>query len=121
MNSDDSRRLPTGGNPWKRLSTREVFRNAWLTLREDGVIRPDGEEAKYTVVDTRVATATIALTPDNHVYLIGQYRYPTDMYSWELVEGGADEGEDPLEAAQRELEEEAGLIAGRVVADFVDV
>ena len=43
--------------------------------------------------------------------LIGQYRYPTDVYSWEIVEGGVDDGEAHLEAARRELEEEAGLVA----------
>ena len=98
-------------NPWKKLGSRVVYENPWLTLREDKVIRPDGEEGIYSVVDTRIATAVAALTPEREVYLVGQYRYPTDMYSWELIEGGTDPGEEPLAAIQRELKEEAGLVA----------
>jgi 8-oxo-dGTP pyrophosphatase MutT (NUDIX family) len=98
-------------NPWKRLSSREIYRNPWMALREDRVIRPDGQEGIYGVVETRIATAVVALTPEQHVYLVGQYRYTVDAYSWEVIEGGADLGEDPLDTARRELREEAGLIA----------
>ncbi len=103
----------TTKNPWTRLSSNLIYRNPWLSLREDQVIRPDGQPGIYSVVDTRIATAIVALDADAYVYLVGQYRYPTDVYSWELPEGGADEDETPLAAAQRELREEAGLIAGR--------
>lgn len=100
-------------NPWKRLSSREIYRNPWMALREDRVIRPDGKEGIYGVVETRIATAVVALTPEHHVYLVGQYRYTVDAYSWEVIEGGADPGEAPLEAARRELREEAGLVASK--------
>jgi 8-oxo-dGTP pyrophosphatase MutT (NUDIX family) len=103
----------TESNPWKTLRTREVYRNPWMRVREDAVVRPDGEEGIYGVVETRAATGVIALTPEGDVQLVGQYRYTTDMYSWEIVQGGADSGEDPLDAAKRELQEEAGLRAGR--------
>ena len=98
-------------NPWKRIESRTVYANPWLSLREDRVIRPDGKPGIYTVVETRVATGVVALTPDEEIYLVGQYRYPTDEYSWEIIEGGSDPGEDPLETAKRELREEAGLAA----------
>lgn len=98
-------------NPWKRLDTRTVYTNPWMTVREDRVIRPDGQEGIYGVIQTRIATGVVALTPALEVVLVGQYRYPTDMYSWEIVQGGADHGEDPLSACKRELQEEAGLIA----------
>lgn len=98
-------------NPWKTVSTRTVYSNPWITVREDQVIRPDGNPGIYGVVETRVATGVIALTPDDEVYLVGQYRYPTKIYSWEIIEGGADPGEAPMEAAKRELREEAGLVA----------
>ncbi|NLF25865.1 MAG: NUDIX hydrolase [Deltaproteobacteria bacterium] len=101
----------TYSNPWKKLASRIVYSNPWITLREDQVIRPDGQTGIYGVVDTRVATGVLALTPQNELYLVGQYRYPTDEYSWEIVEGGAEHNEDPCEAAKRELREEAGLIA----------
>ena len=99
-------------NPWKTLSTKHVYSNPWMSVREDQVIRPDGQHGIYGVVDTRTATGVVALTPEHDVYLVGQYRYPTDVYSWEIVQGGADADEDPLTACKRELQEEAGLIAG---------
>ena len=98
-------------NPWKTLSSKEIYKNPWIRLREDQVIRPDGENGIYSVVDTRIATGILALTEDKELYLVGQYRYPTDMYSWEIIEGGTDPEEAPLETAKRELKEEAGLIA----------
>ncbi len=100
-------------NPWKTLGTREIYRNPWMTLREDRVIRPDGHEGIYGVIETRVATGVCALTPGRELVLIGQYRYPTQCYSWEIVEGGSDPGEDYRDAMKRELREEAGLLAAR--------
>lgn len=98
-------------NPWKTLSTKTVYQNPWITVREDQVIRPDGNPGIYGVVQTRIATGVVALTETDDIYLVGQYRYATEMYSWEIIEGGADPGEAPLAAAKRELAEEAGLEA----------
>jgi len=98
-------------NPWKTISSRKVYSNPWMSVREDQVIRPDGQNGIYGVIDTRTATGVVALTSEHEVYLVGQYRYPTDVYSWEIVQGGVDEDEDPLTACKRELQEEAGLIA----------
>lgn len=98
-------------NPWRTLESREVYKNPWIRVREDQVIRPDGAPGIYGVVETRIATGVVVLTPDGQTVLVGQYRYPTENYSWEIVEGGADHGEDPLVAIKRELKEEAGLIA----------
>lgn len=77
------------------------------------MIRPDGHKGIYSVVETRLATGVVAMTPNQEIYLVGQYRYPLDFYSWEIIEGGSDPGETPLEAAQRELREEAGLTAAK--------
>lgn len=98
-------------NPWKTLSSRIVYENPWITVREDQVIRPDGQPGIYGCVQTRLATGVVALTPSHEVYLVGQYRYTLGEYSWEIVEGGSDPGEDALTAAKRELREEAGLEA----------
>jgi 8-oxo-dGTP pyrophosphatase MutT (NUDIX family) len=98
-------------NPWKKVSSRVVYQNPWITVREDQVITPRGEPGIYGVVEPRLATGVVALTQDNQIYLVGQYRYPLDIYSWEIPEGGAEHGEDPLEAIKRELLEEAGVTA----------
>ena len=100
-------------NPWKTLGSRVVYKNPWITVREDSVICPDGSEGIYGVVVPKIATGVVALTPQREVYLVGQFRYPLQTYSWEIIEGGADGDETPLAAAQRELAEEAGLRAER--------
>jgi 8-oxo-dGTP pyrophosphatase MutT (NUDIX family) len=98
-------------NPWKTLGSRIVYQNPWITVREDQVIRPDGKEGIYGVVETRIATGIVALDHQTNIYLVGQYRYATNEYSWEIIEGGSDDQEGPLQAAKRELREEAGLLA----------
>jgi 8-oxo-dGTP pyrophosphatase MutT (NUDIX family) len=98
-------------NPWTRLSSRIVYSNPWISVREDQVLCPDASPGIYGVVETRIATGVIALTEQGEIYLVGQYRYPVDEYSWEIIEGGADKGEDPMQAARRELREEAGIEA----------
>jgi 8-oxo-dGTP pyrophosphatase MutT (NUDIX family) len=102
-------------NPWKTLSSKSAFKNAWFRVREDRVIRPDGKEGEYAFLEKNAATGVVALTPANEVYLVGQWRYPMECYSWEIIEGGAEDGETPEEAARRELKEEAGLIAKRFI------
>jgi len=98
-------------NPWRTLSSRTVYKNPWITVREDQVLCPDGSPGIYGVVETRIATGVVALTEDNQIYLVGQYRYPLNQYSWEIPEGGTDGQEAPLVAIKRELKEEAGLEA----------
>lgn len=98
-------------NPWTTISSRRVYENPWISVREDQVLRPDGTPGIYGVVDTRIATGVVAMTADDEVYLVGQYRYPIQQYSWEIVEGGGPRYDHPLEIAMRELEEEAGLVA----------
>ncbi len=98
-------------NPWKKLSSKYIYKNDWIKLREDKVIRPDGKNGIYSVVETRTATGVVALDSDNNIFLVGQYRYPLDIYSWEIIEGGAEDNESAIEAAKRELLEEAGIIA----------
>jgi 8-oxo-dGTP pyrophosphatase MutT (NUDIX family) len=99
-------------NPWSTLSSRAVYENSWISLREDSVVRPDGEPGIYGVVHFRnIAVGVLAVDEDDYIYLVGQYRYTLNLYSWEIPEGGCPEGEEPLRAAQRELEEETGLRA----------
>lgn len=99
-------------NPWKTLKSNKVYENNWISVREDIVITPSKNEGIYGVVSPKsIATGVIALNEQNEIYLVGQYRYTTDNYSWEIIEGGSNSGESPIEAAKRELLEEAGLIA----------
>lgn len=77
------------------------------------MIRPDGQEGIYGVVETRIATGVVAINPEEEVYLVGQFRYAMDEYSWEIIEGGSDDNEDGLQTAKRELQEEAGLLANK--------
>src|SRR5918998_3074540 len=100
-------------NPWLTVSSRRVYDNPWITIREDQVIRPDGEPGIYGVVHFKNIAVGVLAVEGEFVYLVGQYRYPLDSYSWEIPEGGCPEGEDPLDAARRELEEETGLRARR--------
>jgi len=98
-------------NPWKKLSSKKIYKNKWISLREDQVISPGGEKSIYGVVETSPAIAIVPITRDLETYLVGQYRYPLNVYSWEIPEGGAESGESNLEAAKRELKEETGLYA----------
>lgn len=98
-------------NPWSKVSSRLIYENSWIKLREDQVVSPLGVRGIYGVVETRLATGVVALTEDLKIYLVGQYRYTMEEYSWEIPEGGAHEGESGLAAAQRELREETGLLA----------
>jgi 8-oxo-dGTP pyrophosphatase MutT (NUDIX family) len=100
-------------NPWQTVSSKQVYDNPWITLREDQVIRPDGEPGLYGVVHYKNIAVGVLPIEDDHTYLVGQYRYPLERYSWEIPEGGCPEGEEPLRAAQRELREETGLEAKR--------
>lgn len=99
-------------NPWKTLSTSRIYETPWFDVREDRVIRPDGQPGTYSVVSAaRTATGILALWPDGSLTLVGQYRYAIKEYSWEIPEGGGSPGEDPESIAKRELLEETGIQA----------
>ena len=101
----------TTQNPWRTLGSRRVYRNPWLTLREDIVIRPDGAEGIYSVVEMRPSCGVVAVNDDNQIALVGQWRYVHNKYSLEIPTGGSEQDEIPLDAAKRELQEETGLTA----------
>lgn len=99
-------------NPWKILSAKEVYENPWIQLTEYSVINPSGGKGIYGKVHYKnLAIGILPLDSQMYTYLVGQYRFPIEKYSWEIPEGGCPEGTSPLEAAKRELEEETGLKA----------
>ncbi len=104
--------LPLEGNPWQTRSSRAVYANPWIHVREDEVLTPGGTEGIYGVVEFQnIALGIVPIDSEGYTYLIGQWRYPLKAYSWELPEGGGPMGIDPLESAKRELLEETGLSA----------
>jgi 8-oxo-dGTP pyrophosphatase MutT (NUDIX family) len=95
------------------LKSKVVYSNPWIRVREDKVITPHGDAGIYGVVEAKPAIGIVALTKDLKTYLVGQYRYTLNTYSWEIPEGGAEDNENLLEAAKRELLEETGLSANK--------
>lgn len=100
---------------WTPLSSSVRFTRGKLALREDAWRLPDGREIVYPVLAVGVAVGVIPFVDDAHVLLVGQFRHLQRAVSWELPGGGALPGEDPLLAAQRELREEGGYRAERLV------
>ncbi len=100
--------------PWKRLSSRPIYENRWLSLREDLVELPDGKSTIYGVVTCGDCVGILPSVDRGHVLLIQQYRYVAGRTTWEMPTGGVRLGESLETAAQRELQEEAGYRAGRL-------
>jgi 8-oxo-dGTP pyrophosphatase MutT (NUDIX family) len=101
-------------NPWQKLSGKLIYDNPWIRLEEDQVINPSGGRGIYGKVHFKnKAIGIIPLDEHNNTWLVGQYRYALDEYSWEIPMGGGPVEQDVLASAQRELKEETGLTAHR--------
>ncbi len=101
-------------NPWTTLSGEEKYDNPWINVTEYKVINPGGGNGIYGKVHFKnKAIGVIPIDNEGNTWLVGQYRYPLNEYSWEIPEGGGPLGTDPLEAAKRELKEETGFTAKR--------
>jgi 8-oxo-dGTP pyrophosphatase MutT (NUDIX family) len=100
-------------NPWKTLGGELKYENNWIAVTEYQVINPSGNQGIYGKVHFKnIAVGVIPLDEDMNTWLVGQYRYTLDEYSWEMPEGGCPIGaETVLDTAKRELLEETGLIA----------
>jgi len=106
--------MPDTKNPWKTLNVTEVYDNPWIHVGEHDVINPSGNPGIYGKVHFKnLACGIIPLDENNSTWIVGQYRYTLDRYSWEIPMGGVPVGVDPLTGAQRELKEETGLTADR--------
>ncbi|HUR12839.1 MAG TPA: NUDIX hydrolase [Flavitalea sp.] len=99
-------------NPWTIINEKPIYENPWMKVTEYDVINPSGGKGIYGKVHFKnIGTGIVALDKNMNTYLVGQYRFTLDQYSWEIPEGGGKIGEDPLETAKRELLEETGLVA----------
>ena len=109
------RSSPWSRVPWTTASRRDVYANRWITVREDVAMLPDGRTTIYGVVECAEAVGVLPFVDEDTVLMVGQYRYVAQGFYWEIPTGGTHPGETLEEAAQRELAEEAGHGAGRLV------
>lgn len=107
-------KLEQYSNPWLTKRTDLKYANPWITVEENQVINPSGKPGIYGVVHFKnLAIGIVPVDEEGYTWLVGQYRYPLNEYTWEIPEGGGPIGIDPLKSAQRELREETGLLAER--------
>jgi len=101
-------------NPWKTVSIEEKYSNPWIKITHREVLNPAGGPGIYGVVHFKnTAIGILPLDKDYNTWIVGQYRYTLEEYSWEIPEGGGPKNEDPLDAAKRELKEETGIEAAQ--------
>lgn len=106
--------LTENSNPWKTLSREHVYESPWISLSKHDVLNPNGNPGTYSVVHFKnLAIGVLPLDNDLNTWIVGQYRYPIEQYSWEIPEGGGDRTVPPLDSAKRELLEETGIRAQR--------
>lgn len=102
--------MNTDPNPWQRVSTKIVYKNPWMQVREDQVVRPDGSPGMYGVVEVKDSVGIVALNDQDELYMIRSFSYPSAVWFWGLP-GGGGEDQDAETAARRELLEETGISA----------
>jgi ADP-ribose pyrophosphatase len=99
-------------NPWKTLKSDLVYESAWISINKHEVINPAGNPGIYSTVNFKnIAIGILPLDEDLNTWIVGQYRYPINKYSWEIPEGGGQLDIEPIESAIRELSEETGISA----------
>jgi ADP-ribose pyrophosphatase len=107
-------RTPLARAAWRTLSTRTVYTNPWIRVREDSAELPDGRTTIYGVVECNPCVGVLPFIDPDTVVLVGQYRYVARDFYWEMPTGGMHAGETEEAAVQRELAEEAGYEAARL-------
>lgn len=98
--------------PWKILQRHSVYRDPWMAVQKDDVIRPDGLQGTYSTVRIKPGVCVIPLDHDGFIYLTKEFHYAVGRDTIEGISGGIEDGESAEEAALRELQEEVGVQAG---------
>jgi len=101
--------------PWRTLTSRPVYANPWIRVREDVAELPDGRTTLYGVVECAPCVGVLPFLDARTVVLVGQWRYVARAFTWEMPTGAMQPGESEEAAVQRELGEEAGYEAARLV------
>jgi ADP-ribose pyrophosphatase len=96
---------------WRTLERKYLYRSPWCAFRVDEVALPGGVTLEYGVLEGGGFASVVPLTQEGRVVLVHQWRQPLGSFTLELPSGGVDPGEDPREAAERELFEETGFRA----------
>lgn len=96
--------------PWQILKSNDVYKDPWLSLRQDDVIRPDGQPGSHSVVHLKPGICVLAYEGDD-VFLTEEFHYGVGRVTLEAVSGGIEPGEEPKLCAERELAEELGISA----------
>lgn len=113
-NEEIDNKKPSDDRRWTTLSSEYLIRRPWMTARRDKVQLPDGRvNPEFYVLEYPAWVNVIAITDDGYYLMERQYRHGLGIISTEIPAGVAEEGEDPLEAAKRELLEETGYSGGR--------
>ena len=99
---------------WRTLSTRSIYANPWIRVREDNAELPDGRTTVHGVVESKPCIGVLPFLDADTVVLVGQYRYVARGFYWEMPTGTMHPGETAEAAVQRELTEEAGYVAERL-------
>ncbi|MCA6434917.1 MAG: NUDIX domain-containing protein [Bacteroidota bacterium] len=101
-------------NPWKINSVKKVYESPWIEVNHHEVINPASRPGIYgTIHFKNLAIGIIPLDEDHNTWIVGQWRFPLNSYSWEIIEGGGPLNDSPLESAKRELKEETGIVANK--------
>lgn len=103
--------------PWQIVRSEEVYRDPWIAVRRDEVIRPDGKPGTHSVVTLKPGVTVLAIDDADNVFLTEEFHYGVGRVTVEAVSGGIEPGENPVETAKRELREELGIEA----AEWVDL
>jgi ADP-ribose pyrophosphatase len=99
-------------NPWKTLRSEKVYESPWVSLTKHDVLNPNGNPGTYSVVHFKnIAIGILPLDEEYNTWIVGQYRFPINQYTWEIPEGGGKLDVEPLDSAKRELLEETGITA----------